>query len=184
MTKATHKCSGCGRKFLTRRGFLNHLQQSSRDPRCTSVRDRLRPTYPSMHDQETPPSQDIDAEMVDIDNTESATPPEASNQTSFIDVDISMSGSEDNGLYNRRSQSVLEEAPHFTTSPLSSHAPVVFDSDEDDSDDDGDRDHTPLHLEAETPPSPRGVSGAETEQTPRAGKFISTAQIASFDQIY
>lgn len=116
-----------------------------------------------------PPSQDIDVETADIDNTEPATPPEESNQTSSTDIDIPMPGPKSNDPYDRHPRPTLEEAPEFVAHPSSSHVPVVFDSDSDsDSDDDADRDQAPLHLGAETAPSSGGLLDTETEQTSRA----------------
>lgn len=194
MPKAMYECSGCGRRAV-RRGFLNHIRQS-RDPRCASARDRLQPTYPSTHNQETPsPSLEIDIEMFDASNATSTTPPEEYNQSNSADTDIEMSHSEDDGAHKGQAWAALG-APNVSMSLSSSRAPVVFDSDEDDSDDDGNQDQMP-RIEGETPGSPRSVSNIETEQTApetertaleteraaQASKFIYTTCISRSDQI-
>jgi hypothetical protein len=203
MSEETYRCSGCDRTFV-RRGFLNHIQLS-RDPRCTAAWDRLQPTYPITHDQETPPSLEIDVEMSDVHSTHST------------DKDIEMSDSEDDDTQS--------EAADFITPPLGSHTSIVFDSDEEDSDDDGDEEQI-LQLEGETLLSPRSMPDTETEhvvtdtervtpeieratpeiehvapetehvapetertapeaeQMAQAGKFLYIALVSSFDQIY
>lgn len=157
---------------------MNYLHHS-RDSRCASARDHLQPTYPSARNPETPPpSLESDIEMVDITDMELTSPPKESNQSSSIDIDILMSDLENDG---RHIQPVLEEAPDVATCPSSSHAPVVFDSDEDDSDDESDRDQMP-HVEAETPPTHRSGLDAETERTAQTGKLVCAAQVSSSDR--
>jgi hypothetical protein len=112
--------------------------------------------------------------MVDASDAGSITPPEECDIIDAIDVDISMSDSEGSDASDRHARLGLEDTLDIITDPLSSHPPVVFDSDEGDSDEDDEDDFSEddsdsnqermRHTEAETPLAPRSPLGAETEQ--------------------
>jgi len=154
---ATDTCPGCARKFVPG-GFSNHLRLS-RDPRCASVRDLLRPSYPSVPDQEPPHSPTaIDIEMVDLGNMESSALLEQSDRTN---MDTDPPDHRGNRVCDEYPQPVLDEAPDLFVCLPNARASVIFDSDTEDSDDDdGDQDRP------ETPP---GTTNADNEGVSQTG---------------
>jgi len=162
---ATDTCPGCARKFAPG-GFSNHLQLS-RDTRCASAWDRLRPTYPSTPNQEPPQSSTtIDVEMVDLSDTESVTPgPSQQPDQTNMDTDPSNHGtSYDN---DEDPQSAFEEGPDHFARLLNARASVIFESDAEDSDDDGDQDRT-----RPGPETPSSTTDANAEQVSQTGGSI------------
>lgn len=153
---------------------MNHLHLS-RNPRCTSARDRLQPTYSGTLEQEpSHPSLATDVEMVDLSDIEPTTPLEQSNQIG-ITADIDMSDYEDDGF---GPQSIFEEVPNAVTCPLNAQASVILNSDTEESDDDDGNQDQLLHSVSETPPGP---TRSTTDQT---GKFIHTAWVLVLNETH
>ena len=142
------------------------------------VRHRLRPAYPNALNQEPRPFLVTDIEMIDLSDTESATPHKQSNRTSTADTNTDMSYHGDDSIHDGYPQTTLEDAPDLIAHPSNVQPSVVFDSDAEDSDDDVDQDRTP-RLGLETPPSPGSMTDTGIEQTPRTGKFGSPVDVSA-----
>lgn len=142
---------------------MNHIRLSH-DPRCTSIRDRLQPTYHHAPEQEPPPlSPTIDVELADLDDMASVTSLERLDHTGAANLDTDMSDGEANDVHPRP---MPEKAPDIATHSSNTQAPVVFYSDTEDSDDDDDQ-----TLQS-APPSPRSAMDVDAEQPSQTGKFF------------
>lgn len=162
----TDTCPGCARKFAPG-GFSKHLQYS-RDPRCASARDHLRPTYPNTPNQEPPRSSTaIDVEMVDLGDTEPIT---LSGQSDQDNMDTDSSDHMGGCVDNEYPQPAFDEAPDVFVQPSDTHASVIFDSDMEDSDDDGDQDRT--HTGPETPSTSMNANTEQASQTGGSLYFV------------